>query len=1059
MKKVLSVLLVTLMLFSVVPLSASAASSATEGYYTYEVENGEAIITGADRSISGNVTIPSTLGGYPVTEIGYQSFYQCNNIKSLVIPDSVETIYKYAFYSCSSLESVTIEGAHIWDNAFYNCSGLKNIITGDKVTSVNYNMFYVCTAIESITIGRSVSSINIGDGAFSKLSYISVDNNNPVYSSDNNGVLFNKNKTKMIKYPEGKELTNYSIPSTVTTIGEGAFSFCLKLKNVEIPNSVTSIESRAFYENDGITDIDIPGSVKTIGESAFMYCSAITEISIPDGVTTIGDYAFMDDTSLEKVSISESVTNIGEAVFGYCPKIEVFTVDKDNPNYSTDENGVLFNKSKTQLVQYTTGNSRETYIIPDTVTKIEALSFTTCSYLKNVIIPDSVKIIDDRAFYYFYSTLTDVYYTSSETAWNSININSTNSALFDATIHYNYIQHKHNYNFTAITASTCTSQGYTTYTCECGSTYNDNYTEMLEHNFVRGICSSCRKNIRIASGYHGNNIGWVIDSYGQLTVYGIGAIESAFSGDDYAWGDYHKQIKNIIVEPGITGIPAYAFEYCEYAENIILPETVTDLDLRAFQDCGSLNNLLIPSSVKNLEGYGNGGSYNIYFVRCESLSDMYYLGTAEELMSATGGKYIGNLECNLYTTKHYLKFHESTATCTEPGIQAYYQFEDTSVYGGFYDEDKNPISEPQTIPAQGHRIISDGEIIPTDTLEPQCESVVCHYCGTVAIEGAGHIMGSWYQTKAPTCTDEGESRSDCARCDYFEIADIAKVKHTYSSVKTAPTCTSEGYTTYVCECGDSYVDDYTDKTDHDYNSEITTPATHLEEGVETFTCTCGDTYTEPVAKLTEHTYTSEITKEATHLEEGETTYSCECGDTYTEAIGKLTAHTYEGAVTAPTCTSEGYTVYTCECGDSYVGDYVEAAEHTYTPVETRPATHLVEGIKTNICIGCGDSFDEAIPKTKEHTYYVSYIVEPTCENEGYTVYLCQCDHSYNGDIISATGHDYDGDVCKNCDKSKVDNCTCNCHKGGISGLIWKILRIFFKLFGVNKTCGCGVAHY
>ena len=255
-------------------------------------------------------------------------------------------------------------------------------------------------------------------------------------------------------------------------------------------------------------------------------------------------------------------------------------------------------------------------------------------------------------------------------------------------------------------------------------------------------------------------------------------------------------------------------------------------------------------------------------------------------------------------------------------------------------------------------------------------------------------------------------------------------EHTYEKAVTAPTCTEKGYTTYTCECGDSYVGDYTEKLDHEYTSEITTPATHITEGVKTFTCECGDSYTEPVATLEGHTYTSEVTKEATHLEEGETTYTCECGDRYTEAISKLTGHTYEKAVTAPTCTEKGYTTYTCECGDSYVDDYTEKLDHEYTSEITTEPTHLTEGIKTFTC-NCGDSYTETVAKLTAHTYE-KVATEPTCTTQGYTTYTCACGDSYVDDYVGTKKHDYSSTVTTPATHTKEGVLTYTCSACGDS---------------------------
>ena len=134
--------------------------------------------------------------------------------------------------------------------------------------------------------------------------------------------------------------------------------------------------------------------------------------------------------------------------------------------------------------------------------------------------------------------------------------------------------------------------------------------------------------------------------------------------------------------------------------------------------------------------------------------------------------------------------------------------------------------------------------------------------------------------------------------------------------------------------------------------------------------------------------------------------------------------------------------------------------HKYSSKVITAATHLKEGVRKYTCSTCGDSYSEAIAKTKEHSYLPSKIVEPTCESEGYVLYRCECGHSYNGDVTPATGHSYNGDTCVDCGESKTDgSCSCNCHKTGLMGIIWKIINFFNKLFKNNPTCACGVAHY
>lgn len=140
-----------------------------------------------------------------------------------------------------------------------------------------------------------------------------------------------------------------------------------------------------------------------------------------------------------------------------------------------------------------------------------------------------------------------------------------------------------------------------------------------------------------------------------------------------------------------------------------------------------------------------------------------------------------------------------------------------------------------------------------------------------------------------------------------------------------------------------------------------------------------------------------------------------------------------------------------------VVDTSEKHEHSYNGVVTTPATHLATGLMTYTC-SCGDSYTETIEKDPTHSYK-SAVTAPTCTEKGFTTYSCACGDSHKDDYVNAKGHNYDGDTCTGCGKSKIDNCDCNCHKSGFMGFIYKIQRFFWKLFKTNKTCGCGVIHY
>ncbi len=266
----------------------------------------------AYRAKETNYTIPNS-----VTTIGDWAFAGCDSLYSINIPNCVTTIGKFAFSHCDSLTSINIPNSvtTIGDWAFGYCESLTNINIPNSVTTIGNLAFAYCDSLYSITIPNSVVTI-IGNPF--KEWHGNLYNESKAFIYEDH-VLFNKNKTTLIAY-RAKE-TNYTIPNSVTTIGDWAFAGCDSLYSINIPNCVTTIGEQAFWGCRSLVNINIPNCVTTIGRSAFKSCRSLTNINIPNSVTTIGDSAFWGCKSLVNINIPNSVTTIEDWAFCGCENL------------------------------------------------------------------------------------------------------------------------------------------------------------------------------------------------------------------------------------------------------------------------------------------------------------------------------------------------------------------------------------------------------------------------------------------------------------------------------------------------------------------------------------------------------------------------------------------------------------------------------------------------------------------------------------------------------------------------------------------------------------------
>ncbi|MBQ2252364.1 MAG: leucine-rich repeat domain-containing protein, partial [Clostridia bacterium] len=587
-KRSLSMAMAVLFLFALLPFSAiTAFAYETENGYIYTDSYGTAFLVGVEETVTGDVVIPSTLGGMEVSAIGASVFYDRTDITSVTIPNTVERICDHAFSGCTSLAEVTIP---------------------DSVKELDRFAFGSCTSLVRVNIGQGLEIFDVyGDfSAFtgcSALEEIHVSVENKTFASED-GVLFSKDKKTLIDYPEGKKDASYTIPSGVSVIREQAFADANRLNTVSISADVKTIGDYAFARAN-LTSVVFSEGVEEIGVSAFAECESLTQIHFPDSLTSIGDYALTDCSSLETVSFGEGLKTIGEGLFYSYKSLSLVEINvaSENAHFSSVD-GVLFSKDGKTLYVYPVAKEETTYTVPAGTERLEQYAFHNAKNLQSVVLPEGLKSIGGYAFEFTDLDFPTIPSTLEEVGNYAFNDRSTWFESFDdGVVYLGRVAYKYKGQMPSdceivLEEGTASVAPYAFYSANSlvSVTLPASVKQIGEGAF--GDIPSLRE-VRGGTGLVeiGAEAFWCCTSLSAFPF--SDTIEQIGEGAFYSC----RALSEITIPSKLEVLEYEVFSFCTGLEEIVIPDNVKVIRDYAFYNCDGIRSITVGSGLEEVEAF------------------------------------------------------------------------------------------------------------------------------------------------------------------------------------------------------------------------------------------------------------------------------------------------------------------------------------------------------------------------------------------------------------------------------------------------------------------------